>query len=269
MLSVHTNYASLVAQNSVNKNNGLLGQAMDRLSTGLRINSAADDAAGLQIATRLNANVTGMKRANQNVSDATSMLHTADGAMEQLTVIADRQKELATQSANGVASIQDRQSIKAESDELAAETKRIVDNTTYAGNSLFSTIENVTFQIGAGTADTLEVKVTDAKKLNAISGLKLDTQSGANASIAKVDAYLDAVGKARSALGANINRLQHTAANLHNVTTNTEAAAGRIMDADFASESAIMTKNQLLVQTGTRILSRANQNTGLVMGLLG
>ncbi|BDM62710.1 lateral flagellin [Shewanella sp. NFH-SH190041] len=269
MLSVHTNYASLVAQNSVNKNNSLLSTAMERLSTGLRINSAADDAAGLQIATRLNANVIGMKTANRNVSDATSMLQTADGAMDELTKIADRQKELATQSANGVNSAKDRAAISAESKELAAESKRIVDNTTYAGNNLFSTIQNVTFQIGAGGADKLDVKVTSAKALGEIKDLKLSTQTDANASIAKVDAYLDQIGKARSMLGANINRLQHTAANLHNVTTNTEAAAGRIMDADFAKESAAMTKNQLLVQAGTRVLSRANQNTGLVMGLLG
>ncbi|BDM62708.1 lateral flagellin [Shewanella sp. NFH-SH190041] len=269
MLSVHTNYASLVAQNALNTNNSLLTTAMERLSTGLRINSAADDAAGLQIATRLNANVIGMKTANRNVSDATSMLQTADGAMDQLTKIADRQKELATQSANGVNSAQDRAAISAESKELAAESKRIVDNTTYAGNNLFSTIQNVTFQIGAGTKDTLDVKVTGATKLGAISGLKLSTQTDANKSIAAVDKYLDAIGTARSMLGANVNRLQHTAANLHNVTINTESAYGRIMDANFAHESAVMTREQILVQAGTRILSRANQNTGLVMGLLG
>ena len=114
MLSVHTNYASLVSQNSVTKNNDLLSNAMERLSTGLRINSAADDAAGLQIATRLNANVTGMETASRNVNDATSMLQTADGALDELSTIANRQKELATQAANGVNSAEDLKAINAE-----------------------------------------------------------------------------------------------------------------------------------------------------------
>ena len=134
MLSVHTNYASLVSQNSVTKNNDLLSNAMERLSTGLRINSAADDAAGLQIATRLNANVTGMETASRNVNDATSMLQTADGALDELSTIANRQKELATQAANGVNSAEDLKAINAEFQELTKEITRIVDNTEYSGN---------------------------------------------------------------------------------------------------------------------------------------
>ncbi|MCL1050875.1 Lateral flagellin [Shewanella abyssi] len=268
MLSVHTNYSSLVAQNSVSKNNDLLSNAMERLSTGLRINSASDDAAGLQIATRLNANVVGMETANRNVNDATSMLQTADGALDELTTIANRQKELATQAANGVNSAADLTALNAEFAELTKEVNRIVDNTEYSGNKLFDSLTaGVEFQIGAGATEQLTVTVDKANLAGV--GDDISTGAGAKGAITTVDAFIDAVGKERSTLGANINRLGHTSSNLANVTENTKVAAGRIMDADFAVESANMTKNQLLVQAGTNILSSANQNTGLVMGLLG
>ncbi|MCU8013934.1 flagellin [Shewanella sp. SM74] len=269
MLGVHTNYASIVAQGAVNKSNNLLTNAMERLSTGLRINSGSDDAAGLQIANRMSANVKGMETASRNISDATSMLQTADGALEELTTIANRQKELATQAANGVNSADDLTALNDEFVQLNDEITRIVENTTYAGNNLFKDatdgvlIKGVDFQIGAGIAETLNVK------LGAISTTVTgDLTTGATAAITAVDTFLAKVGTERSTLGANINRLGHTAANLASVTENTKAAAGRIMDADFAVESANMTRNQLLVQAGTTVLSSANQNTGLVMGLL-
>lgn len=321
MLSVQTNNASLIAQNSVNKSNDLLSNAMERLSTGLRINSSADDAAGLQIATRLNANVVGMQTASRNVSDATSMLQTADGALDELTTIANRQKELATQAANGVNSSQDLQALNDEFQQLTAEMTRILDETTYAGNTLFDVLDAGTnFQIGASSSETLNVTVAKVD-LAALAGTDEDgnatnsnlntldltaagtdavvavnigdiigqdqngadiiaTQndvvaaadaaaSGASQAMDSIDDLINTVGNARSTLGANINRLGHTASNLANVTENTQAAAGRIMDTDFAVESANMTKNQLLVQAGTNILSSANQNTGLVLGLLG
>ncbi len=271
MLSVMTNNASNIAQNSVNKNNDLLSNAMERLSTGLRINSAADDAAGLQIATRMNANVTGMEAANRNVSDATSMLQTADGALDELSVIANRQKELATQAANGVNSTEDQAAIKDEFTALATEMERIITNTTYAGNDLFGAVSGgVTFQIGAGSGETLAVDGAGIAGIRtAITDLKALDAGGVASGIGAIDDFINKVGEMRSDLGANINRLGHTASNLTNVTENTKAAAGRIMDADFAAETAAMSKNQLLVQAGTNILSSSNQNTGLVMGLLG
>ncbi|MDO6679636.1 flagellin [Shewanella sp. 4_MG-2023] len=265
MLSVHTNNASNIAQNSISNNNNLMTNAMERLSTGLRINSASDDAAGLQIATRLNANVTGMEQASRNVNDASSMLQTADGALEELTNIAMRQKELVTQGSNGVNSSSDLAAIADEYNQLNAETARILDDTEYSGQSLFTALETgVKFQIGAGAGEELTVS------LNAITSLADIATGGTfgSAQIRAVDDFIDAVGAERSTLGANINRLSHTSANLANVTENTKEAAGRIMDADFAVESANMTKNQLLVQAGTTVLSNANQNTGLVMGLL-
>ncbi|KVW99817.1 flagellin [Shewanella frigidimarina] len=305
MLSVHTNYASLVSQGAVSKSNSLLTNAMERLSTGLRINSAADDAAGLQIANRMNANLKGMQAASRNISDATSMLQTADGALEELTTIANRQKELATQAANGVNSDADRTALNAEFQALTAESARIMGQTTYAGNDLMKTLGgtagtaevvgvtavtedltasppvigvagvtavaavagtpgSVQFQIGANGAETL---TTGFQAPTVMIG-DISTAAGATAAMAEVDTYINEVGTARSTLGASINRLGHTASNLSSVMENTQAAAGRIMDADFAVESANMTRNQMLVQAGTTVLSSANQNTGLVMGLL-
>ena len=269
MLGVHTNYASIVAQGAVNKSNNLLTNAMERLSTGLRINSASDDAAGLQIANRMNANVRGMETASRNISDATSMLQTADGALEEINTIANRQKELATQAANGVNSTDDMTALDAEFQELSLEVTRILGKTTYAGNDLFTelaTAKGVTFQIGSDKSETLEVKFDTPAAIAAT--VKLDTGANARLALDEVDTLLKAVGTARSDLGANINRLGHTASNLTSITENTKAAAGRIMDADFAVESANMTRNQLLVQAGTTVLASANQNTGLVMGLL-
>ncbi|GCF91415.1 Lateral flagellin [Shewanella sp. NKUCC05_KAH] len=271
MLGVHTNYASIVAQGAVNKSNNLLTNAMERLSTGLRINSASDDAAGLQIANRMSANVKGMETASRNISDATSMLQTADGALEELTTIANRQKELATQASNGVNSTADLKALDDEFKQLNAEITRIVENTTYAGNNLFKDatdgvlVKGVTFQIGSDGAEQMSVTLGAIDKT--VTG-DLLTSAAANTAIGAVDTFLAKVGTERSTLGANINRLGHTAANLASVTENTKAAAGRIMDADFAVESANMTRNQLLVQAGTTVLSSANQNTGLVMGLL-
>jgi flagellin len=265
MLSVHTNYASLVSQGAVNKSNSLLTNAMERLSTGLRINSSADDAAGLQIANRMNANIKGMQAASRNISDATSMLQTADGALEELTTIANRQKELATQAANGVNSADDGIALDAEYQALILEAARITEKTTYAGNDLFTSLNaGVTFQIGAAGAETL---TTTTAAPTAVTG---DLLNAANArlAMAAVDTNIKEVGTARSVLGASINRLGHTASNLSSVLENTQAAVGRIMDTDFAVESANMTRNQMLVQAGTTVLSSANQNTGLVMGLL-
>ncbi|MGI2115149.1 flagellin, partial [Shewanella frigidimarina] len=248
MLSVHTNYASLVSQGAVSKSNSLLTNAMERLSTGLRINSAADDAAGLQIANRMNANLKGMQAASRNISDATSMLQTADGALEELTTIANRQKELATQAANGVNSDADRTALNAEFQALTAESARIMGQTTYAGNDLMKTlggtakVEAVTavtedltatppvigvtgvtgvaaapgsvqFQIGANGA---EILATGFQAPTAITG-DISTAAGATAAMAEVDTYINEVGTARSTLGASINRLGHTASNLSSV----------------------------------------------------
>lgn len=272
-LSMHTNYASLVTQNTLSSTNDLLTTAMERLSTGLRINSAADDAAGLTIANKLEAQTRGMSVAMRNSQDAISMLQTADGALEELTNIAYRMKDLATQGANGTNGTTELAALDAEYQELEKEAIRIMGETTYgAGQKLLTggkLAAAVDFQIGASGAEKLTVDVSGA--LGAIdftTTATLDTNANSNAEIAKVDALFDQINTVRSALGANINRLDHTINNLANISENTAAAKGRITDADFAIESSNMTKNQMLMQAGTTVLSQTNQLPGMAMSLL-
>ena len=276
-LSIHTNYSSLITQTNLSKTNNALGTNQQRLGTGLRINSAADDAAGLQIATRLNAQSRGMGVAMRNTSDAVSLLQTAEGAFNEMTDILQRMKDLATQSANDTNSADDRTALQAEFTELNAELTNIVSNTKYAGTALFDTTgfaAAMSFQIGSSSAETLELDltgeltaVTDALADNAAD--TLDDAANSRTAMDNLETTLAAVGTMRAAFGANINRLNHTASNLANMKDNTEMAKGRIMDADFASESANMTKNSMLMQSGISMLKQAGQMPSMVMGLLG
>ncbi|MBA1276321.1 MULTISPECIES: lateral flagellin LafA [Pseudomonadaceae] len=277
-LSIHTNYSALTTNTALNKSNNALATNQQRLGTGLRINSAADDAAGLQIATRLNAQSRGMSVAIRNTGDATSMLQTAEGAFSEVTDILQRMKDLATQAANDTNGASDRTSLKSEYDELAKEVDNILTNTKYAGESLFAAggkfTAAVNFQIGASSAETLAMDVSGA--LTTINtnwatskASTLDTAANAGTAIDNLEASLNDVSAMRAQFGANINRLNHTSNNLANMKDNTDMAKGRIMDADFAIESANMSKNSMLMQSGISMLKQAGQMPGMVMGLLG
>ncbi|MGR5421297.1 lateral flagellin LafA [Vibrio sp. PNB22_4_1] len=279
-LSMHTNYASLVTQNTLSNTSNLLNTAMERLSTGYRINSAADDAAGLQISNRLEAQTRGMSVAMRNAQDGMSMLQTAEGAFDEATNILYRMNDLATQSANGTNTAKDQDALQKEFAELGTELQNIMDNTKYAGDTLITTngikAGGLTLQIGSSSAETLSLATTvDTDVTAAHTALKttvpaLDIGSTGDASAA-MDALvlaIDEVGAARSGLGATINRLDHTVVNLGNMVENTSAAKGRITDADFAVESSNMTKNQMLMQAGTTVLSQTNQLPGMAMSLL-
>ncbi|MCF6752674.1 lateral flagellin LafA [Pseudomonas stutzeri] len=290
-LSIHTNYSSLTTQTSLTKFNNALSTNQQRLGTGLRVNSAADDAAGLQIATRLNAQSRGMSVAIRNTGDATSMLQTAEGAFNEMTDIVQRMKDLATQSANGTNAQADRDALQAEYDELGKELANIMTNTSYAGDKLFGLTgatgkfgaAAVNFQIGSTTAEKLTLNVTTASAAlgttldglagtyttPATSGGEIATEAGANTMIDTLATALDDIGSLRAQFGATINRLNHTSNNLANMKDNTEMAKGRIMDADFAIESANMSKNSMLMQSGISMLKQAGQMPGMVMGLLG
>lgn len=272
-LSMHTNYASLVTQNTLNSTNNLMTTAMERLSTGLRINSAADDAAGLTIANKLEAQTRGMSVAMRNSQDAISMLQTADGALEELTNIAYRMKDLATQGANGTNGTTELAALDSEYQELEAEATRILTQTTYgAGQQLLQggkLAAAVDFQIGASAAETLTVDIsTNLGNVNFTTTGALTTNAASNAEITVIDGLFDTINTVRSTLGANINRLDHTINNLANVSENTAAAKGRITDADFAVESSNMTKNQMLMQAGTTVLSQTNQIPSMAISLL-
>ncbi|MEW7865858.1 lateral flagellin LafA [Aeromonas diversa] len=293
-LSIHTNYASLVTQNQLNSTNKLLNTAMQRLGTGMRINSAADDAAGLQMATRLQAQSNGQKVGMRNAQDAISMMQTAEGAMDEMTNIVQRIKDLATQGANGTATEEDRVAMGSEMKSLTEELDNITKNTTFGGAKLLDATGGkfaaaITYQIGGTENEKLTVNVsTDLKKVtDAINNMKtaaggatvtsglsdFDDKTKVTAAnfaqqITNMDTLLGALGTVRSSFGANINRLDHTVNNLSNMKENTDMAKGRIMDADFAAESTSMTKNQMLMQAGMSVLSNSNQMTGMVTSLL-
>ncbi|MDH0497125.1 lateral flagellin LafA [Stutzerimonas stutzeri] len=276
-LSIHTNYSSLITQTNLSKTNNALGTNQQRLGTGLRINSAADDAAGLQIATRLNAQSRGMGVAMRNTSDAISMLQTAEGAFNEATDILQRMKDLSTQAANDTNSADDRTSLQAEFDALGEELTNIFNNTKYAGENLFTAklADAVSFQIGASADETMEFDVsTDMGTLettltSTVQAFTLDSATNAGLAITGLETALNEVGSMRSQFGATINRLNHTSNNLANMKDNTEMAKGRVMDADFAMESANMTKNSMLMQSGISMLKQAGQMPSMVMGLLG
>ncbi|MFM5267569.1 lateral flagellin LafA [Aeromonas caviae] len=275
-LSIHTNFASLTTQNQLNNTNKMLGTAMQRLGTGLRINSAADDAAGLQMATRLQSQSSGQKVGMRNAQDAVSMMQTAEGAMDEMTNIVQRMKDLATQGANGTNNANDLSAMNKEFGELQKELKNITDNTTFGGTNLLKTkfAAAVDFQVGGKSTEKVSVDViTDLKAVTDVTSLTapaavLDSQTNAGTAMGNMDTLLDNIGKVRSAFGANINRLEHTVNNLSNMKENTDMANGRIMDADFAQESTNMTKNQMLMQAGMSVLSNSNQMTGMVTSLL-
>jgi len=260
---------------------------MERLSTGFRINSAADDAAGLQISTRLESQARGMSVAMRNSQDAISMMQTSEGALDEMTNIVYRMNDLATQASNGTASGTDLTALDAEYQQLGEELANIMDSTSFGGNKLLQNTGTfgagaVNFQIGTQAGEHLEVDIsTEVQAINTsigISGsLSLgDLTSQANAQTALTNltgatgdaGVLSEIGIVRSALGANINRLEHTMINLGNMVENTSAAKGRITDADFAVESSNMTKNQMLMQAGTTVLSQTNQLPGMAMSLL-
>lgn len=276
-LSIHTNYSALITNTALNKSNNALATNQQRLGTGLRINSAADDAAGLQIATRLNAQSRGMAVAMRNTGDAISMLQTAEGAFSETTDILQRMKDLSTQAANDTNTDDDRTAMQAEFDALGEELTNIFNNTKYAGEALFTgkLTAAVNFQIGASADETMKFDVaTDMGTLattltTTVQALTLDDATNAGAAITALETALDEVGSMRAEFGATINRLNHTSNNLANMKDNTEMAKGRIMDADFAMESANMSKNSMLMQSGISMLKQAGQMPGLVMSLLG
>ena len=298
MLSLHTNAASLSAQNSLSLTQNKLSNSMTRLSTGFRINSAKDDAAGLQIATRLKSQTSGMAVAMRNTQNSVSMLQTAEGALNETGNILVRMKDLATQAADGSSSKDDQTAMQAEYDSLADELGNIMKNTKFGGTALLNTntgklATSVTFQIGADKAETMagnftaeltavhtKLGLTSTRYVGgtgaAVTAVGTDISgatetagaTAANNTIDELSQAIDSVSSLRSKIGATSNRLNHVYNNLSNISTNTQAAAGRIMDVDFATESAKMTSSQMLMQAGTAMLKQTNQMSSMVMSLL-
>lgn len=272
MLSLHTNAASLSAQNALGSTNKALSTSLTRLSTGFRVNSAMDDAAGLQIATRLDAQTRGMAVAMRNTQNGISMLQTAEGALQETTNIMLRMKDLVTEAASDTANADDRTAIGAELTALEAELTNIFSNTSFGGRTLFTGAAALTaatqFQIGASTAETMTLAgvTIPTDFLTAVTSVA-DAAAGATA-ITTINTKITEISTFRSALGAVSNRLDHAYNNLSNMSINTQAARGRIMDVDFATESASMTTKQMLMQAGTSMLKQSNSMSQLALSLL-
>ncbi|MBF5038167.1 flagellin FliC [Methylophilus sp. 13] len=261
---INTNISSLNAQRNLNASQAGLNQSIQRLSSGLRVNSAKDDAAGLAIATRMDSQVRGNDVAIRNSNDAISYLQVTEGGLSKATDVLQRMRELAVQAANGSYGSGDRANLDTEFTQLTQELGRLSTATQFNGLNVFGG-PGYTFQIGSGSADTLQVSSVTAAT---ISGNNVATASAATAAITAIDAQLDTVNTSRASLGAYQNRFEAVISSLQVNIENVSAAKSRIMDADFAAETAKMTRNQILQQAGTAMLAQANQLPNSVMSLI-
>jgi flagellin len=272
--TINTNMSSLTAQRALGTSQGSLSTSMQRLSTGLRINSAKDDSAGLAIAERMTSQVRGMAVAGRNANDAISLAQTAEGALGKIGESLQRMRELSVQSSNSTNSSSDRANLDEEYQALSKEVSRVIEGTKFNGNQLLNTGTAMSFQVGADnntTTDTIDVNLTD---ISAGAGMAkvlaggITSASQALARMTNLDAAIDEVTSARSNLGSVQNRFESVVANLSTTSENLQAAKGRIMDADFAVETSNMSRAQVLQQAGNAMLAQANQAPQQVMSLL-
>lgn len=278
-LTFNTNVAALSAQRNIDKTQMALGKSMAKLSSGLRINGAGDDAAGLAISESLRAQVRSLQQASRNASDGVSLLQTAEGSLNEVSGILTRMRELAVQSANGTLSSTQRGSLQGEFGQLRNEINRIGDATEFNGLKLLdgSLSAGVVFQIGLNndSASQLTVNLNSAKagEIGGATGARLQDQTistaaGAQSSLSIIDDAINDISSLRAGLGAAMNRLSITIANLATASESLSAANSRIRDVDVAAETAELTKNQILSQAGVSILAQANQVPQLALKLL-
>ncbi len=274
MAVINSNIAALKASNASVAADKMLGSAMERLSTGKRINSAKDDAAGMAIATSMTAQVRGMNQAIRNSNDGIALAQTAEGSLNEVTNMLQRVRELAVQSSSGTyQDTTDRAYMQAEVDELTAQIDQVITNTEFNGVKLFdSSTATVTVQAGANTADTIDLAMADLTSLAASGGAAgsydVSTATAANTLLDAVDTELDSINSARSTLGAGQNRLESAVNNLTNTVTNLADARSRIEDTDYSAETTALAKAQILSQASTAMLSQANQSQQNVLSLL-
>lgn len=268
MTVIGTNTAAMRAGNASNAANKLLGSAMERLSTGKRINSAKDDAAGLAIASTMTASIRGMNQAIRNSNDGISLAQTAEGALEEVANMLQRIRELAVQSASETYSDADRTNMQTEVAELGAQIDSIIADTKFNGVTLFGAA-NVTLDIQTGStaADKVTLTITGLN-VAAASASNISTAGGADTAMGAVDTALTAVATTRASLGAGQSRLESVVNNLTANVTNLSDARSRIQDADFSAETAALAKAQILSQASTAMLAQANQSQQTVLSLL-
>ena len=316
---VNTNVSSLIAQRQLNNTGSALDTSFQRLSSGLRINSAKDDAAGLQISNRLSSQINGLNQGNRNANDGISLAQTAEGAMDEMTSMFQRVRTLAQQASNGSNTDDDRLAIQEEIRSLMSEVNRVASDTTFGGQNLLDGTYDASFQVGADAVQTIGFSMKDvggtvngtmsvnggftlsgianvasmvtgdqlsklADGVSAIDGaaitetfantfiataISVSAQTNAQVVMAGMDSLIAVVDKKRAELGAVQNRFQSTIRNQSNISENLSAARSRVKDADFAAETAALTRNQILQQASTSILSQANQRPQMALSLLG
>ncbi|MBF0456241.1 MAG: flagellin FliC [Magnetococcales bacterium] len=280
MLAINTNVASLNATRHLMKSTNNLSRTFERLSSGLRINSARDDAAGLSISTRMTSQIRGLNMAVRNTNDAISLVQVAEGALGETTNALQRIRELAIQANNATMTDGDRNDLQKEVTQLMAEIERISTTTEFNNlNVLNGSFVSENFQVGADVGQTIQVTIKDARtsalglSLAGVGGVSIGSGAAAVGSIDgalnRVDAALSSISDVRSQLGAYQNRFESIVANLSNISENTSAARSRILDADIAAETANLTKNAIMQQAGTAILAQANQQPQIALQLLG
>lgn len=276
---INTNTMSLNSQRNLNRTQSTLQTSLQRLSSGLRINSAKDDAAGLAIGTRFTAQISGMNQAVRNSNDAISLAQTAEGALQEITTNLQRMRELAVQSANGTYTTGDRTSLNKEVSALKSEITRITDAVDFNGVKVLGSTTTLTFQVGirsvSGT-DTVNLSTSDVAGTtgNGIgsalgTSLSIGTADAARSALTMIDTMLDRITTVRSDFGTIQNRFESVVRNLQNVSENLSASRSRIMDTDFAEETANLTRTQILQQAGVAMLSQANSSPQNVLALLG
>ncbi|WP_416308158.1 flagellin [Neptunicella sp. SCSIO 80796] len=270
---VNTNVSALNAQRQLFNSGNALSTSFERLSSGFRINRAADDAAGLQITDRMTSQIMGLNQAVRNANDAISLTQTAEGSMGEITTSLQRIRQLAVQSQNGINTSADRVALQKEVSALKTEISRISTDSQFGGLNILQGTFSAAFLVGANSGQSISVNLSRSGGYGAsglsIGSLTVATTTGASAALTSIDNALSTIGAARADLGALQNRFQSTIRNLSNISENVSAARSRIRDTDFATETAELTRNQIIQQASITVLSQANQRPQAALSLLG
>ncbi|MHB8172572.1 MAG: flagellin N-terminal helical domain-containing protein [Thermincolia bacterium] len=269
-LRINQNVQALNAHRNLGITSSFLSKSMEKLSSGLRINRAADDAAGLAISEKLRGQVKGLNQAVRNSQDGISLIQTAEGALNTTHAVLQRMRQLSVQAANDTNTTADRNAIKTEIDALNLELTRISTNTEFNTKKLLDgTFSSQNLQIGANNGQTIQVSISGVSSTNlGVNAITVDTTANANAAISSIDVALANVSTIRAGLGALQNRLEYTIADLNVASENLAVSENRIRDVDMAEEMVSFTKNQILSQAGTAMLAQANQAPQNVLQLL-
>jgi len=265
---INTNTNAAYAQDALKVNSKVMGTAMQQLATGSRINAAKDDAAGLSIGQNMTSQVRGLNQAVRNVNDGINLLQTADGGLVETSNMLQRMRELAVQSSNGTNSASQRIYLNNEFASLTTEINRIASGTTWNNANLYGT--SLVFQAGMNSGNLISITMSamDAVAIGVSTTATISTFAGAQAAITSLDAAIDTVNSARSTMGAVMNQLSYSADNLTNISTNIAASRSSVMDTDYATASATLSKSQIVQQAATAMLAQANQQPQSVLSLI-